>query len=200
MKEKLLLVSVVMILIALATAPLASAAPTVVIYGYTDRSGQYKPGETGTLKFWIYNKGPEDIVLKNVTIIYPWGQTGTGEPNPIWGGNKTIKGINAALTKGQNWTDTETFTIPTDGRAMGGSVSITYTYTYGSSTPSTSGSIPLYVASVPLYMSAENMDKIVTLLTVLVVLVIVGAIIIAATIFLAVHKPQVTWKAEQKTE
>ena len=199
LKGKILLISIAIILVALASAPLASAVPTVQVYGYTDKP-QYKPGETVTLKFWVYNEGPEDIVLKNVTMIYPWGQTFSGEPNPIWGGNKTVKGINAALTKGQNWSYTDTVTIPTDGRATGGSIIITYTYTYGSTTSSPSSFIQLNVASVPWYMSTENMDKIVTLFTVLVVLVIVGAVIIAATIFLAVHKPQVTWKAEQKTE
>lgn len=192
MKEKFLLISVAIILVAIASAPLAQAAPLVEVYGYTDKS-YYKPGETVTLKFWVCNWGPEDIVLKNVTIEYPWY-------SPLWGGNKTIKNINAALTKDQNWTNTDTFTIPTDGRAVGGDVIITYTYTYGSSTPSPSEDIQLNVASVPWYGSFENMDKMVTLFTVLVVLVIVGAVIIAATIFLAMRRPQVTWKAEQKAE
>jgi len=44
------------------------------------------------------------------------------------------------------------------------------------------------------------MDKLVTLFTVLVVLVIVCTIIIAATIFLSARKPQVTWKPEEKPE
>ncbi|NWG11699.1 hypothetical protein HXY33_08170 [Candidatus Bathyarchaeota archaeon] len=192
MKKKLLSISVATIMVLLACASLAQAAPTVEVDGYTDKP-YYKPGETVTLKFWVYNLGPEDIVLKNVTIEYPWYSV-------LWGGNKTIKNINAALTKDQNWTYTDTFTIPTDGRATGGYVTITYTYTYGSSTPNPSDYIALNVASVPWYGSFENMDKIVTLFTVLVVLVIVGAVIVAATIFLAMRRPQVSWKAEQKTE
>jgi hypothetical protein len=44
------------------------------------------------------------------------------------------------------------------------------------------------------------MDKLVTLFTVQVVLLIVCTIIIAATIFLSARKPQVTWKAEEKAQ
>lgn len=188
-----MLVSVAAIMVLLACAPLAQAAPSVEVDGYTDKP-YYKPGETVTLKFWVYNHGPEAIILKNITIEYPWY-------NVLWGGNQTIKyQTTTALEEGQNRSETVTFTIPTDGRAETGSIMITYTYTYGSATSSPSKDITLYVASVPLYMSAENMDKIVTLFTVLVVLVIVAAVIIAATIFLAMRRPQVAWKAEQKTE
>jgi hypothetical protein len=192
LKGKLLLVSVAAIMALIACAPLAQAIPSVVVNGYTDKP-YYKPGETVTLKFWVYNEGPEDIVLKNITIEYPWHSV-------LWGGNKTIKNINAALTKSQNWTYSDTITIPTDGRAGSGYVRITYTYTYGSSTPNPSTNIYLSIASVPEYFLFENMDRLVTLITVLVVLVIVGAIIIAAAIFLTMRRPEVTWKAEQKTE
>ncbi|NWF86844.1 hypothetical protein HXY32_03440 [Candidatus Bathyarchaeota archaeon] len=194
MKEKLLLVTAAILLAALASAPLAQAFPTVNAYGYTDKS-QYKPGETVTLKFWIYNWGPEDIILKNVSIRYPWY-------NIIWGGNATFTSINFALAKDQNWTPTQTFTftIPTDGRATGGGIEISFVFTYGGNQYERTDYITLNVASAPWFMSFENMDKIVTLFTVLVVLVIVCTVIIAATIFLAGRRPQVTWKAEQKAE
>lgn len=194
MKEKLLLITAAVLLAALASAPMAQAFPTVSVYGYTDKS-QYKPGETVTLKFWIYNWGPEDIILRNVSIRYPWY-------SPIWDGNVTIKNINEALLKDENWTppQTFTFTIPTDGRAISGNIDISFIFTYGGNQYPRSEDIPLSVASAPWFMSFENMDKIVTLFTVLVVLVIVCTVIIAATIFLAGRRPQVTWKAEQKAE
>jgi hypothetical protein len=194
LKEKLLLVSVAVILIALASAPMAQAFPTVNVYGYTDKT-QYRPGETVTLKFFVYNWGPEDIVLKNVSIFFPWY-------SPLWGGNATIKNIDAALTQDKNWTPTQTFTftIPTDGRAVSGNINIQFVYTYGGNAYSSSESIFLNVASVALYAFAEGMDRIVLLFTVLVVLVIVCTGIIAATIFLSKGRSHVTWKAEQKTE
>jgi hypothetical protein len=194
LKEKLLLVSVAVILIALASAPMAQAFPTVNVYGYTDRP-QYKPGETVTLKFFIYNWGPEDIILKNVSIFFPWY-------SPLWGGNTTIKTINVALTQDQNWTPAQTFTfmVPTDGRSVGGNIQIDFVFTFGDDAYSRSDSIPLSVASAPGYLAFENMDRIVTLFTVLVVLVIVCTGIIAATIFLSKGRSHVTWKAEQKTE
>jgi len=190
-KRKFLLLTTAIALIAIASASIVGAAPTVNIYGYTDKS-QYKPGEIGTLKFWIYNWGPEDITPKNITIEYPWY-------SPIWGGNKTITISGISLAKDQNWSATETFTIPTDGRATGGWITLRFVYTFGASTPTRTEYVYLNVASAPTYSSLQDMDKIVTLLTVLTVLTIVCAIIIAATIFLAARRPAVTWKAEEKS-
>jgi hypothetical protein len=45
-------------------------------------------------------------------------------------------------------------------------------------------------------MSLEDMDKIITLFTIQAVLLIICTIIIAATIFLSVRRPRVTWKKE----
>jgi len=59
-------------------------APSLKVYGYTDQTC-YKPGDTRTLKFYVYNNGNEDLILKNVTIIYPWYNS-----MGLWGGNETI--------------------------------------------------------------------------------------------------------------
>jgi hypothetical protein len=195
LKKKILLISIAIILAAITSAPLAQALPTVRIYGYTDKS-YYKPGETVAFKFWIYNEGPEGIFLKNITIEYPWY-------SKLWGGNQTIKyQTTVGLEKGQNKSETATFTIPTDGRAYSGYIDVTVWYEVSGQVHSAEPDPAIYlsVASVPWFMSYENMDKIVTLFTVLVVLVIVAAVIIAATIFLAMRRPQVSWKAEQKAE
>jgi uncharacterized membrane protein len=179
-------------LFALTFALPVKAAASVDIYGYVDKT-QYKPGETVTMNFYVYNGGPDEIVLKNVTIRYPWY-------SPIWGGEETIKNIDAVLSKEKNWNDTQTFTIPDDGRATGFYIYLEGTYTIGTSVYTRSGDIPINVATAPSYGSVQDMDKLVTLFTVMAVLLIVCTVIIAATIFLSTRKPQVTWKAEEKTQ
>jgi uncharacterized membrane protein len=174
-------------LVAVAFAPLAKAYASFSLYGYTDKP-YYKPGESGTLKFWIYNDGTDDLILKNVTIYYPWH-------NLIWGGNETIKPTtDTVISPNGNWSSTVSFTVPSDGRANGGSVSFVVVTDKTSSTEYLS----LRVNSVPSYGAFEDMNELVTLFTILVVLVIVCTLIIAATIFLSAHRPQVTWKTEEK--
>lgn len=191
LKGKFLIALAAITLMALAFVPLANADP--VLYGYTDKP-QYKPGETVTLKFWIYNTGPEAVILKNITIVYPWYSI-------IWGGNQTIKySTTTALEKGQNKSETITFTIPTDGRATYGYVDFTVTYLVGNSVDQRHPSIYLNVVSSPSYGAFENMDRLLTMFTFLVVVVILGAIIVAAAIFLTMRRPEVAWKAEQKAE
>lgn len=192
LKERFLLRLTIIIAAMLIIAPLVNAAPTVSIYGYTDKT-EYQPGSTGTLSFWVYNEGPDDIVLKNITIEYPWY-------GPLWGGNKTIAAIDVALSSGKNWSSTDSFTIPTDGRATSGYIDITVVYTFGTSTITRTQSIYLSVISSSAYTLFNDMDKIVTLFTVLVVLIIVCTIIIAATVFLSARRPQVTWAKEPKAE
>lgn len=179
-------------LFALTFALPVKAAASVDIYGYVDKT-QYKPGETVTLNFYVYNGGPDEIVLKNVTIRYPWY-------SPIWGGEETIKNIDAVLSDEKNWNDTQTFTVPDDGRATGFYIYLECTYTIGTSVYTRSGNIPFTVVTAPSYGSIQGMDQLVTLFTVTAVLLIVCTVIIAATIFLSTHKPQVTWKAEEKTQ
>jgi uncharacterized membrane protein len=164
------------------------AVADIEIYGYTDKI-QYMPGEKGTVKYWIHNEGTEEVILKNIIIEYPWHSL------YVWEGNETIKEINTVILIGGNWSATATFTIPSDGRAIGGYVRITVV----TDKVSRSRNIPLNVANAPVYTAFQDMDKIVTLFTVLVVLLIVCTVIIAATMFLAGRKPQVTWTKE-KTE
>ena len=192
MKRKLVLIVMAIALSALTFTMPVKAVAHVEIYGYVDKT-QYMPGETVTLKFYIYNDGPDEIVLKNVSIYYPWY-------SPIWGGNETIKNIDAVLSKVKNWNNTQTFTIPNDGRATGSKIHLECTYTIGTSMYTHSDDIPINLASTPTYESLKDMDKLVTLFTVQVVLLIVCTIIIAATIFLSARKPQVTWKAEEKAQ
>jgi uncharacterized membrane protein len=165
---------------------MVKAVADIEIYGYTDKT-QYMPGEKGTLKIWIYNEGTEDIILNNVTIEYPW------HSYYIWEGNETIT-VNTAILIGKNWTTTISFTIPTDGRAVGGNIRVT---AVTDKVPSRFRNFSLAVANAPIYASLQDIDKIVTLFTVLVVLLIVCTVIIAATMFLTSRKPKVTWKEEK---
>jgi hypothetical protein len=192
LKRKFILIVMAIALSALTFTMPVKAVAHVEIYGYVDKT-QYMPGETVTLKFYIYNDGPDEIVLKNVSIYYPWY-------SPIWGGNETIKNIDAVLSKGKNWNNTQTSTIPNDGRATGSKIHLECTYAIGTSMYTRSDDIPINLASTPTYESLKDMDKLVTLFTVQVVLLIVCTIIIAATIFLSARKPQVTWKAEEKAQ
>jgi len=179
-------------LFALTFTKSVKAAASIEIYGYVDKT-QYMPGDKGTLKIWIVNDGTEDIILKSVTIEYPWNKF------YIWEGNETIKEFtNPAILKGGNWSDSRTFTVPTDGRAIGGDIRVHVVTS--PSTPANTNWIPITVASAPAYESIQDMDKLVTLFTVQAVLLIVCTIIIAATIFLSARKPQVTWKAEEKAQ
>jgi uncharacterized membrane protein len=177
-------------LIAMTLTRPVNAVASVSIYGYVDRP-QYMPGDSGTLKIWIVNTGDEDLILKTVTIRYQWNSY------YIWEGNETIDDINAAVLVGENWSTSVTFTVPTDGRATSGYISVSVET--DKVTPP-SKSIYMSVASPETVGLLQDFGNLVTLFTVLVVLVIVSAIIIAATLFLTKSRPQVTWKAEEKTQ
>jgi uncharacterized membrane protein len=190
LKKRFLLPLTVIMAALLTTISLVNAAASIEIYGYNDKT-QYMSGGEGTFKFWIYNDGTEDIILKNITIEYPWHSL------YVWEGNETIIDINTAILVGGNWSTTKTFTVPSDGRAVSGNIRVTVVT--DKLTPQTKN-FWLNVVGAPSYGSLQDMDKIVTLFTVQVVLVIVCTIIIAATVFLSTRKPQVTWAKEPKAE
>jgi hypothetical protein len=193
------LVVVALLAILLPTLTYAQPPATVNIYAWTDKTN-YEPGEKGKLTIVIRNdRTDEDLILYNITITYPWFAY-TGEQ---WEGNDTIT-VNEALPKnGGTKIFTREFTIPSDGRV----ITSYYTYaqisielTVDKAPYQYTKNAPIYIKSMPLYMSLEDGDKLVTLFTIQVVLLIVCTIIIAATIFLSARRPQVTWKAEEKEE
>jgi uncharacterized membrane protein len=193
MKKRVLLLFVVLAATALAFSPLCNAIASLTIYGYTDQTF-YRPGDTGTLKFWIYNDGTEDLILKNLTIQYPWYS-----PVGLWGGNDTIIPSTATvIPPGGNWSSTNSFTVPNDGRVPSGSSSIRISAFTDKTTHSST--IPLSVTSVPFYFSLQNMDQLTMWLTILVALMVVCALIIAAAIFISVRTRQMTWRSEQKVQ
>jgi hypothetical protein len=171
-------------------SPAANASATTTLYGYTDKTS-YMPGDTVTVYFYIHNYGPDQIVLANVTVIYPWY-------NIILGGNQTIDAKNAVLTQGKNWNSSATFTIPTDGRASGDTIDFSFAYVIGSTVYTGSGSVNFPLISGVTALPLNIMDNLVTVLTVETVLLIISALIIAAAIFLSKRRPKTEWKAEAK--
>jgi hypothetical protein len=191
-KTSLPLFLAVLAIAASALADPARCVANVKVYGYTDKP-QYSAGETVTLKLWVYNHGPDEIVLKNVSIYYPWYA-------PVWGGNYSVTGIDAVLSAGKNWSLTKTFAVPTDGRAVNGDIEVEVSYNIGTTTYKVKEGIPLEVIT-PGLRSLEGMDKLLTLVTLQSVLVIVCTIILAATIFLSVRRPKVVLEETiEKTE
>lgn len=182
MGRKILLPMILAAFMLMSYAYPAECAANITVYGYTDKY-QYSPGETVTLKIWVYNEGPDEVVLKNITVYTPWY-------SPMWG-IYTISAGNAVLGKGQNWTTTATFTIPVDGRAYSGGITVEGVYTIGSAVY-TFRRYPCSVNIAQTYRySLADMDKLITLITVQIVLVIVCTIILAATIFLSMRRPKV---------
>ena len=197
MEKKTLLPLLIMLMAAFMPMLIQKAECVAVIevYGYTDKL-QYMPGETVTINLWVYNKGPDEIVLKNVTVQLPWY-------SPVWGGNYTVDAQNYVLPKGQSWNTTiRDIEIPQDGRADGGgNIKVIVVYAIGSTiyTPEFKNAIHLSVIEPSYtYTSMENMDKLLTLLTVLTVLVVVCTIIVAAVIFLSSRRPKAIWVEEEK--
>lgn len=180
-------------LLAVAFTPKANAAATVTLYGYTDKV-QYKPGDTVTVYFYIYNHGPDEVILRNVSVFYPWY-------SPIWDGNQSFLNIDKPRAKGTNWNKTVTFTIPTDGRwSLGNRIYFTYVYTIGATVYTVSDkyiSIQITPEGSPSYQYLMDMDKLVNAFAILAVLVIVGAVIVAAAVLVSMRRPQVVWKKEE---
>ena len=152
---------------------------------------KFAPGEKGTLYVAFYNDDSDAVAIKNVTIVYSnWAAYIGGE----WVGNQTIilspdVPISGFSSKLLNDVTDISFTVPTDGRATNTTVQVTI----GTDSGYRFGSGYINVPETPSYM-----DQIIMLFTIQVILIIIGALIIAATIFLSSRRPQVTWKAEQK--
>jgi hypothetical protein len=192
MKGKLLSLCFVLAVIALVLSPLCYAAPSVTILGYTDKP-YYKPGETGTIKFWIYNDGTDDLILKNITIYYPW------DGNGLWGTNQTITPeVSTVITVLGNWSSTATFTVPNDGRIPTSSVT-SVTFNINTDKIVRTRQLPLTVANVPAYLAVENMSQLTTWVMWLAVFVLICGVIIAVVI-LATSRRRTPWSSEPKLQ
>jgi len=183
---KMLALSLIALSAVLCT-PLVNAQAPQPVTAWTDKP-KYAPGEKGTLYIAFYNERDVAVEIKNLTIIYAaWN----AYINGAWMGNAT-RTVSVPLSSGAVHVFSDiTFTVPTDGRAVSTDVDIKI----GTDRGYKSGSSYINVPDTPKYM-----EQIITLFTIQVVLLIVCTIIIAATIFLSVRRPQVTWKKEAAEE
>lgn len=167
----------------LVLSPVSQAEPSVTVYGYTDRA-YYKPGETGTINFWVHNQGTEDLILNNVSIYYPWDKNG------LWGTNQTITPESSTvILVGGNWSSTATFTVPNDGRSTSGNAN------FRINTDKVIGVEQVYVTvtNTPAYLALENMNQLTMLLTLLAIFVIVSGVIVTLAIW-SLSRRHTTWK------
>ncbi len=178
---------VIMAVSALLLIPLIDTAnPQPEVMAWTDKK-EYGPGESGTLTIVFYNDRSYAVSIEKIFVVFNnWWVYRNGE----WEGNQTLT-VNEAVAVNETYETSVTFTVPTDGRADSTTVSITIQ-------TAEAGNIYAY-PSVAVAITPRYMDQIVTLFTIQIVLIIVCTIIIAATIFLSARRPQVTWKAEEKT-
>jgi hypothetical protein len=209
MKEKII-VAALTSMVALSLIFAVSAQPPlppwlsheIVARAYTEEI-QYLPGQQGTLYIVILNYRDQPVEIKNITIYYPWINY---DKTNGWIGNYTVIPSSTEKTLSSNGGKLEkeiSFSVPNDGKLISGSSTTPYANIYvydkdGNVVASTYAYINVDVPIV--HLTFQDMDKIVMLFTVLVVLLIVCTVIIAATIFLSMRRPQVTWKAAEKAE
>jgi hypothetical protein len=131
----------------LAITPLVKSSPTVLLNGDTDKP-KYVRDETGTVYFWIYNGDPDPIVVRNVTIYYPWGE------------NITIANIDIVLPEDGNYSNSDIFVIPNDESAAGGQIELLAVYSYGGSFYQLIDTTPLHVVEqlTAAYGSSPSVD------------------------------------------
>lgn len=182
--------------------PMSNAAlvpEAVNVYAWVDKL-QYAPGETGTLYIVVRNDMPTtDVIIKNITITFPWFSYNHATGN--WEGNKTIQDIDFTATRkaGKIYDEQVEFTVPTDGRivsAMTGSIDVDVRDSENRRLTPT-WSVSISIDNPPSHIAVEDMEKLLSLITVQVVLTIVCTIIVAAAIFLSRRKAPAMWKKEE---
>ena len=179
MKEKIALFLLLASTLMASLCVLGQAAPKAETYGYVDKA-QYLSGEEGKLKIWIVNEGDDDLILQNITITYPWNSY------LPWEGNDSLKKIGAVILIEGNLTYEFDFTVPSDGRALSyGAITVDVVTDKDDDT----AKIPISIANPPVSFNLEDMDNLITLITVQIVVAIIAALIIAAAVFLAGRRP-----------
>jgi uncharacterized membrane protein len=189
-KVALTLVAIAMLSFMLAPSILAA---DFAVYPSLDKV-QYAPGEQGKISMVIRNVGADPIEIKNISVVFDnwmmytvdgWDKLGNqtidySDLDPI-GSNKTV-----AL-------EDVSFTVPTDGRATSTDVSIRI-YTNEGYRPY---EVHVSVVDPEVLSLQRSMDNIVTLLTLVAILAVISAIIVAAAIFLSGRRPGSTWQKEE---
>jgi hypothetical protein len=174
------------ILVLSAIAPSVFADVEVGIYGYVDKI-QYTGGDEGQLMIWIVNEGTEAFILQNLTIIFPWNRA------IPWEGNITEADLDEAISVGKNTTFTFDFTVPDDGRGLSSAYIRAHAYIDGNLIEEL---IQLNIANPPVVTAIDEMNNLITLITVQIVITLLAAIILAAAIFLSGRAPSHVMKVE----
>lgn len=179
MKEKVALFLLLALTLMASLCVLGQAAPKATIYGYVDKT-QYLSGEEGKLKIWIINEGDADLILQNITVTYPWNSY------LPWEGNDSRKTIGAVILIEGNTTYEFDFTVPSDGRALAyGSIIVRVVTDKDTDV----AYFAINIANPPMSFNLEDMDNLITLITVQIVVAIIAALIIAAAVFLTGRRP-----------
>lgn len=175
--------------------PIASASLVprgFLIQCYVDKP-QYRPGEEGILYIALLNYRDEAIEVRNITIRYSWFNYVNGK----WEGNVTIIPADAEKALSSNGGKLEkqaTFTVPNDGRvspyygSLGAYITVYTDRGVYPTTPPHEVFVPITVANLP-PETLVDMDKLITLFTVQIVLIVICTLILAAAIFLSTRKP-----------
>jgi hypothetical protein len=170
------------------------AANGINVYINLDKR-QYASGEQGTVSITIRNTSESPIEVKNVSIVFDsWMMYTVDGWDAL--GNKTIDYSDLAPI-GSNKTvalQDVSFTVPTDGRAVSTDV---YIRIYTDKQVLTQYA-HIDVVEPEVLNLQRSLDNIVTLLTLVAILAIISAVIIAAAVFLSGRRPAgVTWQKEE---
>jgi uncharacterized membrane protein len=163
----------------------AASIPGVIPYFTLDKL-DYNPGDSGSISIIIRNLSDNPIQLKNVTVVFErwmkytidgWDEAGNWT---IDLSDMTPISANSSIAL-----DDIRFTVPSDARAVSTDADITIQTNQG----------PIYqeldinVRSPSELVLVRSLENIVTLLTLGALLAIIGAVIIAAAIFLTGRRP-----------
>jgi hypothetical protein len=159
-------------------------ADEVNVYMWVDKT-QYKPGETITLNFTIYNAAPSDIVIYKIKIETPWFMYTKDQ----WEGNQTLQTNNKLLRTGQAYNNYTLIQIPTDGRAYTNDSSMEIIMRTETNLGTLNNNITAGIANPLVYSSVREIDTVILLMAVLTILIVICTALIAASIFLSTRKP-----------
>jgi len=175
--RKTLLLSLI-VLSVIMCIPLVATQDVDEVTAWVDKP-KYILGDRGTLFVAFYNNRDVAVAVKNITLVYmSWRAFAGG----AWIGNETRTYDVPVSGKNMHLFGDITFSVPTDGRGMNTAVQITIGTDHGFE----SGS-----AYITVYENSPYMDRIISLLTLLVALMVVSAIILTAAILIASRTAQV---------
>lgn len=174
----------------------------VNVYAWVDKL-QYAPGESGILYITVRNDMlTKDVIIKNITIKFPWFSYNHAAGK--WEGNRTIHDIDftAVRKAGKIYDKQVEFTVPDDGRIISMDVQKIDIDVRDSNNNRyyLDSQVNISIDNPASHMAMEDMDKLISLMTVQVVLIIVCTVILAAATFLSRRRaPTVPKKEETKT-